>query len=213
MSKRNLSRSMTLADFDTGYWYAVELRRFAKQLGIPESSRMRKDELEATVRSYLRTGRYAAVPTRRIPAAVPKDVERGLHLDLPVRRYTNDAETKTFIETQALKLSAAHRQRSGARYRLNRWREQRTVAGQPITYGDLVRQYIRLCRPHVPFARVPHGRYINFVADFLRSEPHASRAAAIRAWHELKRMALPKSYKAWTNARIAKRQLVAARPE
>jgi hypothetical protein len=192
---------MTLEEFDTGYWYALALKRFAKRLGIASSSRMRKDELETAIRSYLVTGKYAPVETRRIPAGVPKDGERGLRLDLPIRRYTNDARTKTFVETQSRKLSPAHKQRSGARYRLNRWREQRTAAGKTITYGDLVREYVRLCRPAVKFERVAHGTYyVYFMADFLRGEPDASRAAAIRAWHQLKRLDVAKSYAAWKKA-------------
>ena len=41
--RRRLSRSIALAEFDTGYWYAVDLKRFAKELGIGESSGLRKD--------------------------------------------------------------------------------------------------------------------------------------------------------------------------
>ena len=195
--RRRLSRSITLAEFDTGYWYAVDLKRFAKELGIAESSRLRKDELEVAIKSYLATGTYAPARTRKISAAVPKDVDRGLRLDLPIRRYTNDARTKAFLDTQARKLSPAHKQRSGARYRLNRWREQRTTAGKTTTYGDLVREYVRLCRPTALYARFPHGRYVNFVADFLRGERNATRAAAIRAWHELTRRDVAKTYDAW----------------
>ena len=91
MPRRTLSRSMTLDEFDTGYWYALALKRFAKELGIGGSSWMRKDELEAAIRSHLVTGKHAPVEARRVPAGVPKDVERGLRLDLPIRRYTNDA--------------------------------------------------------------------------------------------------------------------------
>ena len=76
---------MTLDEFDTGYWYALELKRSAKDLGASVSSRMRKDELEAAIRLYLVTGRHPPVETRRIPVGVPKDVERGLRLNLPIR--------------------------------------------------------------------------------------------------------------------------------
>jgi hypothetical protein len=36
------------------------------------------------------------------------------------------------------------------------------------------------------FERVPHVRYINFVADFLEADTKATRAEAIAAWTELK---------------------------
>ena len=35
------------------------------------------------------------------------------------------------------------------------------------------------------FERVPHGRYINFVADFLEADKTTTRAEAIAAWKEL----------------------------
>jgi hypothetical protein len=158
---------------------------------------MRKNELEAAIASYLSTGRYSGLRRPRVPLAVPPDVDRGLRPGLLVRRYTNNAETKQFLEAQARRLSPAHKQRSGARYRLNRWREQQMTAGKTITYRDLVVEYVRLCQPDVAFARVTGDYYVYFVADFLRSEPNATRAAAIRAWHEVKRLKLPKSYQAW----------------
>jgi hypothetical protein len=192
-----LSRTMTLDEFDAGYWYATALRRFATQLGIAESSRMRKNELEAAIKSYLTTGRYARLQRPRVSIGVAPDVDRGLRLDLPVRRYTNNVETKRFLETQARALSPAHKQRSGARYRLNRWREQQITSGKTITYRDLVAEYVRLCQPDVPFARVTGDYYVYFLADFLRSEPNATRAAAIRAWHQIKHLRLPNSYQAW----------------
>ena len=38
------------------------------------------------------------------------------------------------------------------------------AAGKTITYGDLVREYVRLCRPTVRFDRVSHGRYYVYFA-------------------------------------------------
>jgi hypothetical protein len=78
------------------------------------------------------------------------------------------------LEREAQALDPSYRRRSGARYRLNRWREAQIAAGAPITYGDLVREYVRLSRTDEPYARIPHGRYINFVSDFLASEPNAT---------------------------------------
>jgi hypothetical protein len=33
--KTTLSKSMTEAEFDNGYWYATELKKFAVKVGIP----------------------------------------------------------------------------------------------------------------------------------------------------------------------------------
>ena len=128
-----LTRSMSLTEFDHGYWYADELKSFATEIGIPQASKLRKPELEAAIRSFLVSGKLVQ-PGRSVKrAALPKDVERGLSLKLPVRVYMNDAVTKEFLECESRKLSPGHKQRSGSRYRLNRWREQRMAAGAKIT--------------------------------------------------------------------------------
>jgi hypothetical protein len=49
--------------------------------------------------------------------------------------------------------------------------------------------------------RVPHGRYINFVAEFLAANKGVPRAEAIAAWTELKRLDVPKDYASWVKAR------------
>lgn len=50
------------------------------------------------------------------------------------------------------------------------------------------------------FEKVPHGRYINFVAEFLAAEKVGTRADAVAAWAELKTMDIPKNYAAWAKA-------------
>ena len=57
------------------------------------------------------------------------------------------------------------------------------------------------------FAKIPHPRYINFVAEFLANEHGATRAGAIVAWAELKTMDTPKTYAAWVKTRGRKRHL------
>jgi len=199
--RATLTAAMTTAEFDNGYWYAVELKRFAHTLGIPSASRLRKDQLERAIRHFLRTRRLVRHDPGPASPADRRDTELGLRLDRRVVRYTNDSATKAFLEREAAKMSAAYRRRSGARYRLNRWRETQLAKGRRITYRDLVREYVRLSAPSARHARVPHVRYVYFLADFLRREPNATRAAAIRAWHALKQMNCPKTYEAWRAAR------------
>src|SRR5262249_5633310 len=107
--------------------------------------------------------------------------------------YTSNRETKDFIIEQARRMALGVREKSGVWYRLNRWREAQTTNGKHPTYGDLVRQYIDLNKMD-RFERVPHGRYINFVADFLTAEKRATRAEAIAAWTKLKQLDVPKDY-------------------
>jgi len=198
MAKRvELSKKMSLSQFDNGYWYATEVKAFAKEIGIVGVSRLRKDELERLIRQFLTTGRVVR-PSRdlSIPDG-PKDSDLGLALTLPVRKYTNNNETKDFIVQAAKKMDKNFKEKSGARYRLNRWREEQIADGKRITYGDLVVQFAKLCRTKGSFPQAPFGRYINFLSDFLAREDGASREQAIRAWETLKRLDIPKTYRSW----------------
>ena len=76
--------------------------------------------------------------------------------------------------------------------------------GVTITYRDLVREYVRLSQTAGPFAQVPHGRYINFMSDFMAAEQSATRAQAIRAWTTLKALDVPKDYRSWKRFRSSK---------
>ena len=59
-----LSPTMTLRDFENGYWYLEQLKDFADRIGIPAAKKLRKDELEKAIVGFLRTGK-AALPTKR----------------------------------------------------------------------------------------------------------------------------------------------------
>lgn len=196
-SKAVLSPNMSLTEFDHGYWYAVELKEFAHRLGVPASGKLRKDELEKAIRGFLETGKVKNPAKRNLVRQGTSDLEKGLSLDLPVVLYTSNRETKSFLEREAAKIAPDLKRRSGARYRLNRWREEQLTKGRPITYRDLVNEYIRLNGDDVKFERVPTGRYINFLADYLANEPDATHKAAIDAWKQLKRLDIPKDYPSW----------------
>src|SRR5438034_2736425 len=197
MPKPKLSKSMTVEQFDNGYWYAVEIKAFADDLGIPTASRLRKDELEELIKHFLRTGQIKNSARKTLASSGVRDVERGLSLKLPVVSYTNDRETKDFIVQEALKIAPKLRRKSGARYRLNRWREQQIDNGIKITYRDVVREYVRLnqMQGSFPQVKVPSGRYINFLSDFSAGEKNATRAQSLKAWEQLKRAEIPKNYR------------------
>ncbi len=195
---------MTLSQFDNGYWYANELQEFAKTIGIPFASKLRKDELERAIKFFLRTGKIENRTRRNLSTPGVKDVERGLSLALPVVAYTNDRETKSYLEREALKVAPELKRKSGARYRLNRWREEQLIKGVKLTYGDLVKKYIHLNQISERFAQIPHGRYINFMSDFLASEKGATREQAIQAWKKLKTLDAPKDYRSWVKTRLSK---------
>ena len=200
-----LSSTMTVRDFENGYWYLDQLKHFAARLGIPAAKRLRKDELEQAIVMYLRTGK-AALPTKRsLRKTGVKDVERGLNLTLRIENYTSNRETKNFIVAQARMMAPDVREKSGVWYRLNRWREEQTTSGKHPTYGDLVRQYVVLNK--MPrFEKIPHGRYINFVAEFLAADKGTTRGEAIAAWNELKALDVPKNYASWVKSRTNRKR-------
>jgi hypothetical protein len=199
-----LSPTMTLREFENGYWYLDQVKSFAERIGIPAAKRLRKDELEKAIVAFLRTGQ-AALPTKRsLRKTGAKDGERGLNLKLRIENYTDNHETKDFIIEQARLMAPDVRKKSGVWYRLNRWREEQITSGAQPTYGDLVRQYIVLNKMQ-RFERVPIGCYINFVADFLAADKKATRAEAIAAWTELKELDVPKDYVSWVQARATRK--------
>jgi hypothetical protein len=202
--KTKLSMSMTWAQFDNGYWYTTELKEFAETIGIPSASKLRKDELEKAIKLFLETGKIKRPTKRSLSTSGTKDVERGLSLDLKVVVYTNNKETKAFLEREAQKLAPGLKRKSGVRYRLNRWREEKLIKGAELTYRDLVIEYIRLNQTREPFAQIPHGRYVNFISDFLAAEKVATREQAIRAWEKLKTLDVPKNYRSWVKSQSSK---------
>jgi len=199
-----LSKNMSVAEFNSGYWYATEIKDFAQKIGIPHSNTLRKDELEKSIRLFLQTGKIALPTKRSLVKSGVKDVELGLRLDLPVVRYTSNKETKDFLAREAQKIAPGLKRKSGVRYRLNRWREEQLTAGKRITYGDLVRQYVKLNQTEAPFAQIPYDCYVNFLSDFSKAEKDATRADALAAWRQLKRMKVMKNYKAWKEANSRK---------
>jgi SAP domain-containing new25 len=200
-----LSPTMTLRDFENGYWYLDQLKNFAGRIGIPAAKKLRKEELEKAIVTFLRAGK-AALPTQRsLRRTGVKDVDRGLNLKLRIEHYTCNRETKKFILEQARLMAPHVRQKSGVWYRLNRWREAQITSGRQPTYGDLIRQYIALNETE-RFEKIPHGRYINFVAQFLAANKGTRRADAIAAWRELKKLDVPKDYAAWVKARAKRKR-------
>ena len=200
-----LSPTMTVREFENGYWYVDELRDFGVRIGIPGATKLRKDELELAIVAFLQTGAVKLPTKRALRKTGIKDLERGLTLNLRIEHYTSNRETKNFIVQQARKAAPEVREKSGVWYRLNRWREEQVTQGNHPTYGDLVRQYIALNKME-RFEKVPHGRYVNFVAEFLAAEKNGTRADAIAAWTELKALDVPKNYASWVKARAKRRK-------
>jgi len=203
--KVKLSPSMTEIQFDNGYWYTAELKIFARELGFSSVSKMRKDEIEKSIKHFFRTGKIIKPTQRDLAKTRVRDTEIGLNLKLPVINYLNNNETKQFIVNEAKKVAFDLKEKSGVRYWLNRWREDQLTKGNQITYGDLVTQYIELNQKKGNSTRIPSGRYINFLSDFLANETNVTRKEAIKAWKQLKKLNIPKTFNAWKDHNIKNR--------
>jgi SAP domain-containing new25 len=202
--KPKLSKSMTLEQFENGYWYATQIKEFADQIGIPSANKLRKDELENSIKFFLQTGKIKLPTKRTLSKSGPKDLEKGLSLHLPVVNYTSNKETKAFISSEAQKMVPGLKRKSGARYRLNRWREEQLTKGTKITYGDLVKKYVELNQREGRFDKIPVDRYVNFLSDFLAAEEGATREQAIAAWKKIKKLDAPKNYRSWKTHKSSK---------
>ena len=195
--KSKLTRDISEAEFDKGYWYAREIKAFAKEIGIANTSKLRKDELEELIKHFLRTGHIQQAERKNVIKKGTKDLDLGLTHSLPIIHYTSNKQTKNFIKAEAEKLHPGLKIKSGVWYRLNRWRDEQITTGNNITYGDLVQQFVALNQMKGKFEKVPVGRYINFIADYLAHEKGATRQEAIEAWEELKTLDVEKDYESW----------------
>lgn len=191
---------MTLQQFENNYWYAIDLKKIAKSMGIPNSSDLRKDQLEKEIIYFLKNKKIKQ-QIKKNKKTGSKDYEIGLSLKLPVLNYTSNSETKKFLLKEALKIVPNLCHKSGSRYWLNRWREDQIQEGHKITYGDLVKQFIKLNQSKKPFARIPSTRFNNFISDYLKFEKGSTKSEAQNAWEQLKKIQIPKVYPSWKKYR------------
>ncbi len=191
-----LLKNMTLEEFDNGYFYATEIKAFAKSLGVKHVAVLRKDELEKIIRNYLKTGEIKQSRRKSLTTKGAKDSDLGLRLDMPIKNYTNNKVTKDFLLRESQIMDPDFKLKSGAMYRINRWREAQIDAGHEITYGDLVAEFVSL-NAQGNFKPIASTYYINFLSEHEAHEKGATREDAINAWHELKAMDAPKTYAGW----------------
>ena len=89
-----LHTSMSVEEFDGGYFYATEIKAFAREIGIPVGNR-RKTDLEDLIRSFLESG---VVPTSRpVQPRKAGQARDKLSLDTRVTNYVGDRTTKEFL--------------------------------------------------------------------------------------------------------------------
>ena len=191
-----LRASMSVEEFDGGYFYATELKAYARQIGIAVGRR-RKLELEALIRDFLRTG---VVPSpAHEPGRRSGEGRDRLAAGTVVRNYVDDRRTKEFLRSLVRARAPSLKDRSGQWYWLNDWRRSQIQAGRRITYTDLGNRLLELLRTEGRLPRIPAARFNNFITDF-RADPAnegRSRADALAAWEHIKSVPGPKTYAAY----------------
>ena len=154
-------------EFINKYWYASELKKLAKNIGISKAEKFRKDELEEIILKYIKTGELN-IP-KKIRSNNKSNVEDVLRLNTIIKNYKNDKKTWFFINQEVYKLEPNFKEKSGAKYWLNRWREKEIEKGNTITYDDLIKEYIRLNNiDRLP--QISSAKFNNFITDYLKKE-------------------------------------------
>lgn len=189
----SLHPDMSVGEFDDGYYYSADLKKFARELGIPVGNR-RKIELKQVIREYLVTGRVPiGKPVLSRKAGQPRD---RLALEVVVQNYVGDKVTKEFL------LECVHadcpdlRDKSGQWYWLNDWRRQMQEADVRFTYQDLVDRLRELMQTEGRLPQIPSARMNNFITDYRAdlANPQVSRDQLMLEWQWLKEQPAPKTY-------------------
>lgn len=190
---KNLQQVKTVAEFEGGYWYASELKKFAKDIGVANSSKLRKDQLENIIKSYIETGRV--LNAEQSSAGKRKEADK-LDLDERIQHYVSNKKTKAFIVAEASKLCPQLPKKSGVWYWTNRWREEQLEKHNALTYRQLIQHFVQLSTQEGKLPQIPSARFNNFITDFLAAN-EGNREDAKIAWEQLKSLDIPKTYSAW----------------
>ena len=50
MNKQKVHDNISISEFNNSYWYAIELKAYAKRIGYEKINKLRKDELEKIIK-------------------------------------------------------------------------------------------------------------------------------------------------------------------
>jgi len=184
---------MSIQEFENKYWYMNELKVLAKSLGISFDSKTQKDQLEQMIIQFLKTGTVNKKNCYRSKSR-NKDI---LNSHTHVEKFSNEKETWEFIHSEMDKRMPELKPKSGAKYWLNRWIENKLSHSEKITYNDVICEYIRLNETEGKLPQIPSCKFNNFISDYLANEKNATREEALEAWNKLKAMKIKKDYITW----------------
>ena len=177
-TKPKLEPGMSVADFADYYWLKDELTRFSRKLGL--ATHGYKPELSARIERRLRSllDTPPSIPQR--PKG-PRDSDKRLTRDTPVRYYKSDARTRAFFKRQI-----------GPEFHFTYHLNQFRLRTEGLTYGDLVDEWIaerdrrRSDGYQAPIAE--QGKYNRFIRDFFADEANQGKSLkdAAAAWNAIK---------------------------
>ena len=184
---------MTIQEFENKYWYMNELKVLAKSLGISFDSKTRKDQLEQMIIQFLETGTVNKKHGSRSKNWNIDTLDNSSY----VENFSNKKETWEFIHSEMNSRVPGLKPKSGAKYWLNRWIENKLSHCEKITYNDVICEYIRLNKTEGKLPQIPSCKFNNFISDYLANEKNATREEALEAWNKLKDMKAQKDYITW----------------
>jgi len=188
-----LHRDMTREAFDNGYFYAADLKIFAREIGITVGN-FRKIELEELVCEFLQTGR---VPTQKPVMPRKAGAQRDeLAAENTVTNYVGDKRTKALLLELVSAQAPSIKTKSGQWYWLNDWRRKKQQDRAQFTYQDLADHLLALMQTSGRLPQIPSARLNNFITDY-RSEPvnaNTTRAQILEAWMWLKTQPGPNTF-------------------
>lgn len=193
---KKLSKAMSADEFDAGYYYASELKKFAASLGI-KTGNFRKIELETLIRTYLATGE---VPDKKPTLPRKNKSERDvLSATTLVENYVGDKTTKSFLLDLVRQINPSAKDKSGQWYWLNDWRRQMQEDNAAFTYRDIADKLLALMETKGRLPPIPSARMNNFITEFLADPVNegTSREEVLKAWEVLKATPGPKTYDAY----------------
>ena len=191
-----LSKKMSVADFDANYYYAEELKIFARSIGI-QVGNFRKNELEELIKEYLITGK---VPSKK--PTLPRNAGESRDVLSPrarVKNYVGDRQTKDFLLQLVRNKKPDIKDKSGQWYWLNDWRRSMQEREEAFTYAKLANKLFELMNTDGRLPQIPSARYNNFLSDYLANESaHGkTRADAMKAWKRIRKEKGQKTYVAF----------------
>lgn len=193
MSKRpKLTSKLNAETFKQFYWLKSELTDFCVQVGLSSSGM--KPEIAKRIYTFLKTGKK--LKPGQAAKGVP-DSARPLTPKTIVINYKNDPVTRQFFT----KHIGSHFKFSA---RVNIFRKAALAKGKKITYGDLIKEWLREYElrkdKNVQLPIMQSCEYNQFTRDYYAANPRAPRTAVIAAWKQARTLAGAHTYQAWLKA-------------